>query len=181
MPLHRKLTQPPAAFWYSATGAILVAVVILALGSFFSFAGSAACSGDGCGLIAPSTVLPLLVIVALFVLAYPTLFYFFFSFEIAERSITVNSGIIFRQYETIDFDKIQAVDQERGPLLMLFGLTEVNLWTASADQLAFRAGKDGAESRPRPDARILLRKDDAHALNDLVSRAKTTGSHSSVL
>jgi membrane protein YdbS with pleckstrin-like domain len=37
------------------------------------------------------------------------------------------SGILFRQYETIAFSRIQTLDLERGPLLWLFGLTEMRL------------------------------------------------------
>ncbi len=123
-------------------------------------------------LLSAPIVLPFLGIVIALVLAYPILFYLLFSFELTEHTITVNSGILFRQYETIDFNKVQAMDQERGPLLMLFGLTEINIWTASADQLTFSVGANALKTRPRPDVRMLLRKDDAQKLKDLAMSSK---------
>ena len=173
MQLDIRRRQPVAAFWYTALLPLLLSVFVLILGLFFS-----AVFFFGPGSSCDSTCVSLLSSVALFVLivagvafAYPLLYYLLFTYEVHERSITVNSGILFRQYETIDFKKIQTIDNERGPLLMLFGLTIVEIWTASWDQLS-HSGVNGARVRPRPDMYLILEKNAASELRDFIMRAK---------
>ena len=175
MLLNVRRRQPVAAFWYSALGPLGLSISVIILGLFFVaafFSGpDRACTDDICSSIA-SAVVMFVLIVSSVVLAYPLLYYLLFTYEINERAITVNSGILFRQYETIDFNKVQAIDNERNPLLMLFGLTRVEIWTASWDQLASGAGPNAARIRPRPDMRLILQKDDASKLRDFVMRSK---------
>ena len=161
--------------WYNTLGGLALSVVILFLGSFF-VAGGATCTGSGCGLVSPLFLASLIIVVVLLVLVYPVLYWYLFSYELSERTITVNSGILFRQYESIDFGRVQTVDNERGPLLWFFGLTMVKIWTASADQLAFSVGKGSSEARPHPDTMLILDKDAAQALKDFIMRSKTAPS-----
>ena len=169
-PLGVRRRQPVAAFWYSTLAAFILCAFIIVLGLFLLAASqSSSCAGSGCALIGP--LLTLFVLAVLVVLSYPVLYYLFFTYELTEEAITANSGIIFRQYETIQFNKIQAIDNERGPLLMLFGLTLVKVWTASPDQVTSGLGRDAV--RPRPDMTLLLRKDEAMALRDFAVREKT--------
>ena len=170
--LNTKLKLPTAALLYSALGALGVAIIITVGGVLLMFAAEASCSGPGCGILSSEVVLPFLLIIVLVVLAYPLLFWLLFSYELTGRTITVNSGILFRQYETMDFGRIQVVDNERGPLLWLLALTEVRIWTASADQLTFSVGKDAMRAHPHPDATLLLRQDDAQALKDFIMQSK---------
>ncbi len=169
--LNTRLKQPVAALCYTALGAAGLSLLILALGLFFSAAGGS-CSGDSCAFLNPSTLLPIVILVTILVLAYPVLYWYLFSYELTERHITINSGILFRQYETIDFGRIQTMDNERGPLLWLFGLTMVEIWTASADQISFSVGNKSTEARPRPDTVLILRENDAQALKDFIMRSK---------
>jgi membrane protein YdbS with pleckstrin-like domain len=78
---------------------------------------------------------------------------------------------LFRQYETIAFSRIQTLDLERGPLLWLFGLTEMRLWTGSADQ--FNSGEHDIHAKP--DTTLVLARDTAQELKDFISGAKKTG------
>ena len=132
--LNTKLKLPTAALLYSALGALGVAIIITVGGVLLMFAAEASCSGPGCGILSSEVVLPFLLIIVLVVLAYPLLFWLLFSYELTGRTITVNSGILFRQYETMDCGRIQVGDNERGPLLWLLALTEVRIWTASASE-----------------------------------------------
>ena len=175
MPLHKKLGQPIAALWYTSLGAIGLSLVVLLLGSFLTL-GGASCEGESCGLVSPQFLMPLILVVTLLVLAYPVLYWMLFTYELTEHTITINSGIIFRQYETIDFGRIQTIDNERGPLLMLFGLTLVRIWTASADQISFSVGNKSAEAHPQPDTTLLLHKDAAEQLKGFLVRSRTSGS-----
>ena len=171
--LNTKLTQPLAALWYTALPAVGLSLLVLFLGLFFVVGTEGTCSGDGCAILSPAFLLPVISIVVLLVVSYPILYWYLFSYEVTERTITVNSGILFRQYETIDFGRVQSIDNERGPLLWLFGLTMVEVWTASADQISFSVGNKSAEAHPRPDTTLILKKGDAQALKDFIMRSKT--------
>ncbi len=171
-PLGVRRRQPVAALWYSTLPALLLCAFIVLLGLFLLAAsGSGACAQGGCVLIGPLLLLFILALAV--ILSYPMLSYLLLTYELTEEAMTLNSGIVFRQYETIQFGKIQAIDNERGPLLMLFGLTLVKVWTASADQLVSGMGSDAARIRPRPDMRLILGKDEAAGLRDLAMRTKT--------
>lgn len=162
--------MPLAAFWYSALGAIFMAFFALLSALFLStsqvIAEAIACSGPSCIVVGTGFVLGLVLVVSI-ILAYPVLYYLLFYYEVMENSITVNSGILFRQYETVPFDRIQVIDNERGPLLWLFGLTELEIWTASPDQLSIA----GEHSSARPDATIILSRETAEALKAHMIRA----------
>ena len=162
MPLNVRQRQPIAAFWYLALAPILFSVVIIAASFFFA-------------AYFPDTIASLIVFFALLMacaaVIYPLLYYLLFSYELHEHTITINSGILFRQYETINFNKIQALNNERDPILMLFGLTRVEIWTASWDQLAPNTGTLG-QIRSRPDTRLFLHKDEASKLRDFVMHSK---------
>lgn len=168
------LKQPVAALWYSAFGAVALAAFILIVGLFFAFGTGNSCGGDKCALFDPAILVPLIGIVGIIIVGYPTLYWYLFSYELTHSTITVNSGILFRQYETIDFGRIQSIDNQRGPLLMLFGLTMVKIWTASADQISFTVGNNSAHAHPSPDMTLTLQKDDAARLKDFMMREKTS-------
>ncbi len=176
MQLNTRKRQPVAAFWYSALLPLALSLCIFILGSFFAailFSSSASCAVGACASLLSGVSL-LTFLVAVVVLAYPILYYLLFTYEVHERALTINSGILFRQYETIDFNKIQTIDNERNPLLMIFGLTRVEIWTASADQLHSGTGRDAVRIRPRPDTHFLLGKNDASELRDYIMRTKTS-------
>jgi len=158
--LNRRQKQPLSALFYSAIGGLFLSFFMLILTGVFVGAGG------------PAALVPLFSFVILVVLLYPAIYWYLFTYELSEHTITTNSGVIFRQYETIDFDRIQVVDNERGPLLWLFGLTMVRVWTASTDQMDFSVSTGTLHSRPRPDMTILLAADDAHALKDFLMRPK---------
>ncbi len=170
--LNTRRMQPFAALLYSALGAFTLAVLILVVGLLFAFGAEDACQGDGCRLLTSETLVPVIVVVSLIISLYPILYWYLFSYEVTQRTITVNSGILFRQYETIDFGKIQTIENVRGPLLMLFGLTIVKIWTASASQISFSVGANSAQAHPSPDTVLTLTKDDAAQLKDFIMRGK---------
>ena len=163
--------QPIAAFWYLALGPLLLAMILLLFGLFVA----------SVMLVEPNVLYGYLggalIAAAALIAGYSLLRYLLFTYKLTESTITVNSGVIFRQHETIHFSKAQAVDNERGPLLMLFGLTLVEVWTASADQFS-PIGEPSVGARPRPDMTLVLRRDDARTLKDLISRGDHTAAHS---
>ena len=157
--------QPFAALWYSSLGAFALALLVLAVGTALvtSQTVAEATSVSGIGILSF-----LVLLVAAITVAHPILRYLLFSFEISGQAITVNTGILFRQHESINFDRIQVIDNERGPLLMLFGLTKMCIWTASPDQ--YNQEHKG-HLDPNPDATILLRKNDAEAVKYFMTHA----------
>ena len=174
--LNVRQRQPVAALWYSILGGLALSVFILLFTGFFALGMQGACEGGSCGFLNPVSFVPIMSIVVLIILAYPILYWYLFTYELTDRTITVNSGILFRQYETIDFGRVQTIDNERGPLLMLFGLTMVKVWTASADQISFTVGAHSAQAHPQPDTMLILGKGDAQILKDFIIRSKTSSS-----
>lgn len=160
--------QPIAALWYKLLAPIAASLFVLFLG--LSFGTSAALNGAGIPHLGTYVFLGTLLFVAL-ALLYPILYYYFFSYEISEHAINIHSGVIFRQYETINFSRIQTLDNERGPILMLFGLTLFEIWTASPDQTVIIAGKI---SNPRPDTTVLLKRSEAEALKEFIAHRPTS-------
>ncbi len=172
--LNTRLKQPVAALLYSALGAAALALFILVGGLLFALGAQDACSGDGCALLTSGVLVPFIITLGLIIVLYPILYWYLFSYELTQNTITINSGILFRQYETIDFGRIQTIENERGPLLMLFGLTVVKVWTASASQISFSMVSNSTQARPRPDTMLIIGKNDAQALKDFMMRSKTS-------
>ena len=148
--------QPIAAFWYTTLGPILIALVIFYVGT--AVATSAALDGAGAPHLG-SAVLVITLALSIVAVSYPILHYLMFTYEITDNTITVRSGIIFRQHETINFSRIQSIENERGPILMLFGLTFMEIWTASPNQHA-----SSPAARAYPDTALYLKK---HAAEEL--------------
>jgi len=161
--------QPLAALWYKAITGILVAIIAIAL-AFVVLSSTVVASADSVGIA--SFALPTAVFFSLIVLAYPVLYYFLFTYEITQQAITINSGILFRQHETINFNRIQVIDNERGPLLMIFGLTRVEIWTASPDQVSVSGH---GTRQPAPDATIYLKKRSALEIKDFIAQRPGPG------
>ncbi len=170
--LNTRLKEPLSALLYSALGGLALSVFIILASVLFTSAGGA-CSGSLCLLLAPGSLSSAMTVIILIILIYPFLSWYLFSYELTGNTITVNSGILFRQYETIDFGRIQTIENERGPLLWLFGLTMVKIWTASAGQLNFSVGDKSTRARPRPDTVLVLAEEDAARLKDFIMRSKT--------
>ena len=160
-----------AAFWYSAFPAIVLAFVAVIAGAFMRDIVISACAENQCPVYMPYVVPGIVLTFIVTALAQPVLNFLLFSYSVTSSAITINSGIIFRQYETIDFNRIQTIDLERGPLLWLFGLTETRLWTASADQFNHDAAS-GEHPHALPDTVIILDHATAQQLRDHISAAK---------
>lgn len=169
MPLDTPHRLSQAAFWYTAFPAVTLSFVAVIAGAFMKDTVHAACMQSTCPPYIPYIVPTIVIVFIAAALAHPILSFILFSYSLSERSITINSGIIFRQYETIDFSRIQTLDLERGPLLWLFGLTEVNLWTASADQFNNDAGQP---THAHPDTTFVLDRDTAESLRSHIAAVK---------
>ncbi len=159
---------PAATFWYSAFPSIIVAFIAVILGAIVRDSVAHACILNSCPYYVPALMPAFVLLFIIGVLAHPILEYILFTYSFTESSVTINSGILFRQYETIAFNRIQTLDLERGPLLWLFGLTEVRLWTGSADQF----NGDEPDLHAKPDTKLILERDTAQAVKEFMTSTK---------
>jgi len=74
------------------------------------------------------------------------LFYNSFSFTVEDNKITINSGVIIKHSKSIPFNIIQNVENVRGILHRIFGLSRVDIWTSSPEQI--RAYKGSTTHKP---------------------------------
>ena len=84
-----------------------------------------------------------------------------FSFTLSERAINIDSGVLVRSSRVVRLDKIQDVETRQGPLLSLWALKSVAIWTASLDQVR--------GNTRRPDGLIVLEADSADWLANYLS------------
>lgn len=67
------------------------------------------------------------------------LYYRFYSYAIKDDVVLIRRGILFRRRVTIPYERIQNVSVSRSPLLLIFGLSSVQIETAGGAGLsAFR-------------------------------------------
>ena len=166
IPLNTRQGLPPAAFWYVALRSLLAAAVVLLfawVAGLLPNAPHATCHGALCGKLSSGQVVVLAYLFAAFLVVRAVLGFKWFSYVLTDHSISVSSGILFRNTTTVRFDRIQDIDSTRNPLHLLLGLTSVAIWTASPDQ---RVG-----NARRPDAALVLQADDAEWLRNFVSES----------
>lgn len=134
---------------------------LVRLGTFWLpiLVGGGAFLGIRAGLIAGTAVPALLfLLLAVLSVAWPSVSWSHFHFDVRDRDLLVERGVLFRQSVAIPLDRIQHVDTRQGPLERMFGLSRVVVYTA--------AGMSADGSIPG------LAEDDAHALRDLLARRR---------
>lgn len=92
------------------------------------------------------------------VIVFLLLYYHFLNFTVEENKITINSGIIIKRSESIPFENIQNVTNVRGIFHQLFGLSKINIWTASPDQI--QAYKGSTINRPAGSLDLIVEDGD---------------------
>jgi len=73
----------------------------------------------------------------------------FYRYELLDSRFRKESGVIYKKYVTIPYDRIQNVDINRGILARILGLSDFNIQTAGASAIVSRYGVmgGGAEGR----------------------------------
>jgi len=94
----------------------------------------------------------------IFFIAY--LGYYYFSLEVGADGLTVKSGVIVKNIKTIAFKSIQSIDISYDPLIQVFGLVVVRVWSSSPQQFNLNSG----DSHNRPDLAFYLTRAEAEAL-----------------
>ena len=96
--------------------------------------------------------------------------YRFYRYELIETGFRKESGVIYKKYVTIPYDRIQNVDIYRGILARLLGLSDLNIQTAGASAVMSRHGAMGIGAEGRLPA---LSKEIAEQLRDeLIERTR---------
>jgi|GEM_PF-1759440 len=99
----------------------------------------------------------------IFFIAY--LDYHYFSIEIGVDSLTIKSGIIVKNIKTIAFKAIQSVDVSYDPVIQVFDLVLVKVWSSSPQQFHINDG----DSTNRPELAFYMSKAEAEALKQEVA------------
>ena len=75
--------------------------------------------------------------------------YHFYRYELLDNGFRKESGVIYKKYVTVPYDRIQNVDINRGILARILGLSDLNIQTAGASATVSRYGVmgGGAEGR----------------------------------
>lgn len=92
---------------------------------------------------------------------YLLLLYNSITFIVETNRITLNYGIIIKRSKSVSFDKVQSVENVKGVFKRIFGLSDVNIWTASPEQI----GKKGLH---KPDLTLELLVKDADWLRSFI-------------
>src|SRR3989339_1667391 len=96
--------------------------------------------------------------------------YHFYRYELIESGFRKESGVIYKKYVTIPYDRIQNVDIYRGILARLLGLSDLNNQTAGMSAIINRNGVSGGGAEGRLPA---LSREVAEQLRDeLIQRAR---------
>ena len=81
---------------------------------------------------------------AVFAYLWARLSYHFYRYELTENSFRKESGIIWKKYVSIPYDRIQNVDIHRGILARILGLSDLQIQTAGVSATVSRFGMRGA-------------------------------------
>ncbi len=84
----------------------------------------------------------MLVIVALVVL-WAVLFYNRYIYYVGRDGVYINRGVFFKSNRMIPYERIQHISVTRGPLMILFGLSDLNIFTAGTASLGSSAASRG--------------------------------------
>lgn len=148
------LKLPPKALIYRITQTLILVVLFFIFSRFFPQI---------------ATFLPIAIILFLVYIPYAILYFLTFSYFIAEDAITINSGIIFKSSKITNYNNFQNVEVKTGPMLMVFGLANLQGFTSSPAQLVISSSGNGHTStQAKPDVFIVLLKEDAQELAQMM-------------
>jgi membrane protein YdbS with pleckstrin-like domain len=151
--LNQKTKLPWSTRFYGLAWLFILLLIITFL---FSLGGHGADAFNYVGMF--------MIFIALWLL----LDYACISYVVSEKTITINSGILVKRSKSIPFESIQNTTSNRGPMAMIFGISRINIWTASPAQIQIRNGN----SENRPSGSLLLRKDDVEWLKEHILKNK---------
>lgn len=105
----------------------------------------------------------------IFVALWLLLHYACISYVVKENTITINSGVLIKKSKSIPFANVQDVNTSRGIISMMFGVSKINIWTASPGQIQINNGN----STNKPTGSLTLNKEDATWLQQHILNGKS--------
>jgi uncharacterized membrane protein YdbT with pleckstrin-like domain len=150
------LKLPLSALYYAILQAVIYSSIVALIVKFIPLIGDYA--------ILMGIVLILLSAI------YTVVYFFTFSFQVNDKSITMNRGVFFKTSKSVNFNDLQNVQIKRGPFLMMFGLARVQGLTSSPGQLAISSAGHNTSTSVRPDIVIVLTKEDATELAQIMRK-----------
>lgn len=111
-----------------------------------------------------------LALLAILGYIWAKLSYRFYKYELVEDGFRKESGVIWKKYVTIPYERIQNVDIYRGILARMLGLSDLQIQTAGMSATVGRYGFGGAGAEGRLPG---VSQQDAEKLRDgLIKRAR---------
>ncbi len=92
-----------------------------------------------------------IIVVVFLLLCYiwAKLTYHFYRYELTEQGFRKESGVIYKRYVTIPYNRIQNVDIYRGIIARILGLSDLQIQTAGASAVITRYGAAGIGAEGR--------------------------------
>jgi len=151
--LSKKVNYSWSARLYGLTWIFIVLLILTVFGSLF-----------GHGYDTFIGLIGLMIFIALWkLLKYECISYIF-----DEKSLTINSGVFIKRSKYIPFSSIQNITINKGLILMIYGVSQVNIWTSSLSQVQIINGN----SENRPSGLLFLDDEDTEWLKNLIHKNK---------
>jgi len=114
-------------------------------------------------------IIPLYLVL---VFIWAKLTYHFYRYELIENGFRKESGIIYKKYVTIPYDRIQNVDIHRGILARILGLSDLSIQTAGTSATISRYGMSGISAEGRLPATSMKVAEELR--DELIQRARNS-------
>ncbi len=75
-------------------------------------------------------VLALTIVIVVYELASPVIFYKYYRYRMDDDCVEVRSGVIYRAHTLVPVERIHQVEVKKGPILRKYGLASVTMTTA---------------------------------------------------
>jgi membrane protein YdbS with pleckstrin-like domain len=149
------LKLPQAVLYYRIISLVIISVII-AVFTYFVPQTTSYSVFIGVGFLVLTVVYAIIYLVT-------------YSYTVSDDSITINSGVLFKDSKTVNYNDLQNMQVKRGPLLMAFGLADVQGFTSSPGQLVISSsGRGGTNTTVKPDVEIVLTTEDANELAQMM-------------
>ncbi|MEK9151390.1 MAG: PH domain-containing protein [Patescibacteria group bacterium] len=165
----------PKAVWLFFIGFVLRWFLPLIIFSTYivivsGFSDVVEIAGDGISLSFLQWLWVIIPACLVFCFVWAKLTYHFYRYELTDAGFRKELGVIYKQYVTIPYDRIQNVDIYRGIVARILGLSDLNIQTAGASAVVTRYGAMGVGSEGRLPG---LSREVAEQLRDeLIQRAR---------
>jgi len=118
-------------------------------------------------------IISLVLLIGSLSLVWAYLSYVFYRYELSDNGFKTESGVIYKKYVTIPYERIQNVDIYRGIWARILGLSDLNIQTAGMSSIG-RYGQKGIFAEGRLPG---LSATEAEKVRDeLIARAKQSRS-----